>query len=205
MGHDQAPAVHARLSVKDARTIAFYDAEAHAYAAQSKEAGRLKDFIAALPHGARVLDLGCGAGADSAALKNAGFDVVSVDASAGLAAEAKRLWNVEVRVLEFAQLDYVGAFDGVWASASLHHAPTETLPEIFARIRRALRASGHLHATLKADPVDRRDQLGRFFCAMHEEALATLVADWRDVRIERHQGGGYDGVATPWLWLRAVP
>lgn len=190
--------------MKDARTLAFYNAEAHAYAAQSKEAGHLKDFIAALPQGARVLDLGCGAGADSAALKNAGFDVVSVDASAGLAAEAKRLWNVEVRVLEFAQLDYVGAFDGVWASASLHHAPTETLPEIFARIRRALRASGHLHATLKADPVDRRDQLGRFFCAMHEEALATLVADWRDVRIERHQGGGYDGVATPWLWLRTV-
>lgn len=190
--------------MKDARTLAFYDAEAHAYAAQSKEAGRLRDFIAALSTDARVLDLGCGAGADSAALRSAGFGVVSVDASAGLAAEAKRLWDIDVRVLEFGQLDYADAFDGVWASASLHHAPTETLPDIFARIRRAMRAGGHFHATLKAGGGDRRDALGRFFCAMDEEALATLAADWRDVRIERHEGSGYDGVTTPWLWLRAV-
>lgn len=189
--------------MKDARTLAFYDAEAHAYAAQSKEAGRLKDFIAALPRAARVLDLGCGAGADSAALRAAGFGVVSVDASAGLAAEAKRLWDVEVRVLEFAALDYVDAFDGVWASASLHHAPSSALPNIFTAIRRAVRAGGCLHATLKADSADRRDGLGRFFCAMDEAKLTGLVADWRDVRIERHQGSGYDGVATPWLWLRA--
>ena len=190
--------------MNDARTIAFYDAEAYAYAAQSREADRLKDFIAALPQGARVLDLGCGAGADSAALRSAGFDVVSVDASAGLAAEARRLWDIDVRVLAFAQLDYVAAFDGVWASASLHHAQTETLPDIFARIRQALRTGGHFHATLKADDADRRDQLGRFYCAMNEDALAALVADWRDVRIERHHVSGYDGVATPWLWLRAV-
>lgn len=188
----------------DARTIAFYDAEAEAYAAASFEAKWLREFIAELPPGAHVLDLGCGAGADSAALAAAGFDVTSVDASAGLAAEAKRRWNVDVRLMAFSELDFVETFDGVWASASLHHARAEELPAILAAVRIALRDGGVFHATLKADPHDRRDRLGRFYSAMSEAALAQLASDWRDVRIDGGEGAGYEGDMSPWLRLRAV-
>lgn len=187
----------------DETTLAFYNAEAAAYAAASHGAGKLADFIAELPPGARVLDLGCGAGADSAALRTAGFAVTSVDASSGLAAEAKRRWDVDVRLMRFDDLDFVGAFDGVWASASLHHARADDLPRIFAAIRRATKSGGVLHATMKAGE-DRRDRLGRFFCAMSEGALAELARDWRNVRIDGGAGAGYDGETTPWLRLRAL-
>jgi cyclopropane fatty-acyl-phospholipid synthase-like methyltransferase len=50
----------------DDRTVAFYNDQAHAYAAHSFEAKQLQDFIAELPKGAHMLDLGCGAGANAA-------------------------------------------------------------------------------------------------------------------------------------------
>lgn len=151
-----------------------------------------------------MLDLGCGGGADSAALRAAGFAVTSVDASTGLAGEAKRRNDVDVRVMPFGGLDYVDAFDGVWAWASLHHVPAADLPDVFAAIRRATTAGGIFHASLKAGDEDRRDRLGRFYCAMTEDALAALAADWRDVRIESSEGAGYEGTVSPWLRLRAV-
>ena len=187
----------------DQRTLAFYDAEAAAYAEQPHGAGMLDDFIAEVRPGGRVLDLGCGGGWHSAQLRDAGFAVTAVDGSAGLAAEVKRRWDIEVRVMRFDALDYVDAFDGVWASASLHHAPAEELPRIFAAIRRGMKSGGMLHATFKVGD-DRRDKFGRFFCAMNESALAALAADWRDVRINGGQGSGYDGEPTAWLRLRAV-
>jgi len=186
----------------DERTLAFYDTEAAAYAAQQRDLHWLADFMAELPRGASVLDLGCGAGWHSAALRDAGFVVTSVDASAGLAAEAKRQCAVDVRVLQFGELDYTDAFAGVWASASLHHARNDELPGIFAAIRRALRGGGVLHATMKHGE-DRRDALDRFFCAMNDEMLIRLAADWRDVRIDRRVAPGYEGEHTPWLRLRA--
>lgn len=187
----------------DGRTLAFYDAEAAAYAARPHGAGMLEDFIAELARGAGVLDLGCGGGWHSAQLRDAGFAVTAVDASAGLAAEVKRRWDIEVRVMRFEALDFVDAFDGVWASASLHHARTEDLPRIFASIRMATKSGGIFHATFKAG-VDRRDKFGRFFCAIDEGALRAWAADWREVRIDGGEGSGYDDEPTPWLRLRAM-
>lgn len=187
----------------DERTVAFYDAEAAAYAAAPHGGGMLEDFISELTPGAHVLDLGCGGGWHSAQLRDAGFAVTSVDASAGLAAEVKRRWDIEVRTMRFDDLDYVDEFDGVWASASLHHARAEDLPRVFAAIRRATKDGGMLHATFKVGE-DRRDKFGRFFCAMNEDALHALAADWRDVHIDGGEGRGYDDEPTPWLRLRAV-
>lgn len=189
--------------MSDAITRAFYDAEAAAYAARSRVSLYLKDFIAALPPHAAVLDLGCGGGQDSAALHEAGFIVTSIDASPGLAAEAKRLWAIDVRVLDFMSLDYATFFDGVWASGSLHHAEGDDLPVVFGLIRRALKRGGVLHASLKAGDHDRRDRFGRFFCAMDEARLASLVSDWSEQRIDLDHGSGYDNEPTPWLRLRA--
>lgn len=169
----------------DTRTRALYDAEAPAYAARSRVSAYLNEFIAELPPHAAVLDLGCGGGQDSAALRDAGFVVASMDASPGFATEAKRLYNIDVCVLDFGQLDHIAWFDGIWASGSLHHAEAAALPSIFDAMRSALEPGGVLHASLKAGEADRRDKFDRFFCAMDEKKLHALAADWWDVRIER--------------------
>jgi SAM-dependent methyltransferase len=193
----------AQACVSDTQTRAFYDAEAAAYAASSRPSPYLRDFIAELPQGAAVLDLGCGAGFDSAALRAASFSVTSLDASSGLAEQAKCLNAIDVRVLDFQDLDHVAAFDGVWANASLHHVQRSSLPVIFNAMRRALKPGGVLHISLKAGAHDRRDKFNRFFCAMDERALRELATDWVEVRVERNEGAGYDNEPTSWLRLSA--
>ncbi|MEZ5995137.1 MAG: class I SAM-dependent methyltransferase [Hyphomonadaceae bacterium] len=187
----------------DARTLSFYQAQTQAYAERAKPPPHLNEFTTALPAGATILDLGCGAGQDSASMRDAGFDVVSMDASRALAEEAKRRWNVDVRVLDFADLDEVERFDGVWANASLHHAQRADLPGIFARMRRALKPGGLLHASLKEGAEDRRDKFGRFFCAMDADALGRLVDGWASASITRSTGTGFDDELTHWLRVAA--
>lgn len=191
--------------MSDPQTRAFYDAEAAAYAdrfAKQRPLKTLADFGALLPKGARVLDLGCGAGQDAAALRDMGFEMSCVDASEGLAAIARERFGLDVRVMSFADLDDRDSYDAVWANASLHHAAANALPGIFSRIHHALKPGGLLAASLK-EGADRRDSLGRFYCAMNEAQLRALVRDFEIDSLERREGGGYDDVAVPWLMLRA--
>ena len=123
------------------RTLEFYDAKPRLTRRSRTAPACLRTSWSEFPPGAHVLDLGCGGGWHSAQLRDAGFVVTAVDGSAGLAAEVKRRWAIDVRVMGFDQLDDINAFDGVWASASLHHARAEQLPGIFATIRRATKTA----------------------------------------------------------------
>lgn len=189
----------------DAETQAFYDAEAKAYAERFSTGRPLKALAAfrdSLPDRAHVLELGCGAGQDAAMLRDLGCVVTCMDASPGLAAVARERFGLDVRVGDFETLDDVELYDGVWANASLHHATTDRLPAIFARIRRALKPGGLLEASLKTG-ADRRDALGRFYCAMDETRLRALAAAFDIDSLTTRAGGGYDDVAVDWLRLRA--
>jgi trans-aconitate methyltransferase len=127
-----------------------------------------------------------------------------MDASAGLAREARQRWNLDVRVADFADLDANALYDGVWSAAALHHAPATALPGIVMKIAAALRPGGVFAATMKAGE-DRRDGLGRFYCAMSAASARALfdAASWTDIVIRETEGAGYDGVATPWLVISA--
>jgi protein-L-isoaspartate O-methyltransferase len=77
----------------DKLTLEFYAREAAAYGARSDGIGvskALGAFLALLPKGGKVLDLGCGTGRDTQAILEAGFDVTAIDGSAEMAAEARR-------------------------------------------------------------------------------------------------------------------
>ena len=192
----------------DPETIAYYDRDARDYAQSAIDHGErasLMAFEARLPRGARVLDLGCGGGHESAWLRDHGHLVTSMDASPGLAAEAKRRWNIDVRVADFGALDEIGAYDGVSSSAALHHAPAADLPRILADIARALKPGGVFSATMKGG-ANRRDGFNRFYCAMDAAGVRALFADetvWTDVNIAEGVGAGHDGVETPWFVIAA--
>jgi SAM-dependent methyltransferase len=192
----------------DPATIAFYDRDAETYAQSAVDHGvrdSLRRFESRLPRHARVLDFGCGGGHESIWLAQAGHQVTSMDASPGLAAEAKRRFGIDVRVADFLSLDDVAAFDGVWSGAALHHAKTDDLPGIIGRIARALRPGGVFAALMKAGG-DRRDALGRFYCGIDADGMRALLADpaqWADADVQQTTGSGYDQVETPWLIISA--
>ena len=192
----------------DAATLAFYDREAAAYAARWTGRGNpdLDAFLDRLTPGARILELGCGGGQNAAAMIARGFDVDATDGSAGLVAEAARLLGRPVRPMRFDELEAEAEYDAVWAAACLLHVPLAGLPSVLARVWRALRPGGLHFASYKATGREGRDGLGRWFNQPTAAALVEAYAasgDWEIMAIEEGEGGGYDGVAVPWVMLTA--
>ncbi len=89
------------MTARDDTTLGFYAAEAQPYASRSRAADeeRLNAFLARLPSGARILELGCGGGQDSEWMLARGFDVTPTDGSPELAREAEKRLGRPVRVL----------------------------------------------------------------------------------------------------------
>lgn len=196
------------MTARDGDTLAFYAGEAAAYAGRGRKAERslIARFTARLSPGARILELGCGGGQDSAEMLAQGFDVVPTDGSPELAQEAARRLGREVRVLLFEDIDEQAAYDGVWAHACLLHVPRAALPGILARIHRALRPGGLFFASYKAGEAEGRDRFGRFFNYPSPGWLRTAYGGqgWHSLSIEEASGSGYDGESTRWLHACAV-
>lgn len=191
----------------DPATLAFYDGEAEVYAAQSTTPSRrLGAFLDLLPPGGDVLELGSGAGLDAEVMLGRGFRVLATDGSPGLAAQAEQRLGQPVRVMLFEELEAVSAFDGVWANASLLHAPDAALPDILGRIRRALKSGGWFEASFKAGDGEDRDALGRYYNFPSEARLREAyeaAGPWASLELTTSQGGGYEGVARTWMVMRA--
>jgi len=188
----------------DRRTLDFYASEAAAYAArpEHRRGENRSNFIAQLPSQATVLDLGCGAGGDTRALIEAGLTVTAIDGSPELAREAEKRIGHAVRVLLFENLDYVEAFDGIWANASLLHVPRAGLLNVLARVYRALKPGGLLYASFKSGGTEGRDSLGRYYNYLNGDELTALLdtaGAWASIDLKEGRGTGYDGTETGWV------
>ena len=188
-------------------TSSFYTDNAAVYAARERKLPRqrLDAFLDALSAGAAILELGCGSGQDAAYMLSRGFDVTPTDGSAELAKEAEERIGRSVRIMRFETLDDTGAFDGVWAEASLLHAPRSTLPAIFDRILRALKTNGIFHASFKAGEAEGHDKFGRYYNYPSAAWLEAILSagGWKNIGVTEAVGGGFDGEPTRWLHVKA--
>ncbi|MBR0950926.1 class I SAM-dependent methyltransferase [Bradyrhizobium canariense] len=161
----------------DETTLTFYRQNAEAYAGWKKAPStRLRGFLALLPSGGSILELGCGAGNHSAVMLAEGFSVRATDGSPEMAEIASQRLGHPVEAMRFDQLDAHEAHDGVWASACLLHVPRDELAGILARIHRALRPSGVFYASYKTGEGDGRDSLGRYYNYASPEWLEATYA-----------------------------
>lgn len=113
-----------------------------------------------------------------------------------MAREAERRLGHPVRVMRFMELDEQTAFDGVWANASLLHAPRAELVPILQRIHRALRPGAILFATFKEGNREGKDSLGRHFNFPSLDWLREQFErqPWTRLDMQRRPSNGYDGV-----------
>lgn len=190
----------------DPDTIAFYQARAPHYVLKFGQAHsyQLDAFLNRLPAGGRVLELGCGGGQDAARIAARGFAVDATDATPAMVAKANERWSVGARVMTFDQLEAEAAFDGIWAHASLLHCPREALPDVLARIHRALRPGGWHFASYKLGEAEARDAFGRFYNFPDEGWLVAQYAaipGWHIAETRRYQAGGFDNVERDWIDL----
>jgi len=161
----------------DEKTLQFYRSNAQSYADWAKAPStRLRGFLALLPPGGSILELGCGAGNHSAVMLKAGFQVRATDGSPEMAEIASRRLGHPVEAMLFHELNEQEAYEGVWASACLLHVPREELAGILGRIRRALKPSGVFYASFKTGEGDGRDDLGRYYNYPSPEWLRATYA-----------------------------
>ena len=192
----------------DEETLQFYRGNAEAYAKRTftSRQARLMAFLAQLPAGASILELGCGAGGDTAEMLARGFDVRPTDGSPEMADIASKHLGRTVKTLLFHELDEVEAYDGVWANACLLHVPRAGLADVLARIWRALKAGGVFYASYKAGDGDGRDTFNRYYNYPSQDWLrATYAAagNWDSLSIDTGEVKGFDDKMASMLFVVA--
>jgi SAM-dependent methyltransferase len=192
----------------DEETLRFYGANAPAYAEReiTSRQIRLGRFLAQLSPDAAILELGCGAGADTAEMLARGFDVSPTDGSPEMAKVASRRLGRPVGTLLFHDLDAVEAYDGVWANACLLHVPRSELAHILKLIWRALKPGGIFYASFKAGDAEGRDTLNRYYNYPSPDWLRANYAragNWSSLEIEAGDVMGFDNEWAPMLFIVA--
>ena len=136
-----------------------------------------RHFLAHMPPGGSILDLGCGSGRDSKSFAELGYRVTAVDGSPELCKQAQQLIGFPVRCLLFEQLDYVNQFDGVWACASLLHVEKEKMQHVLGLVSDALKEGGTLYLSYKYGS-EQRVVNGRFFSDYTEAEIPMLFPEY---------------------------
>jgi SAM-dependent methyltransferase len=192
----------------DEDTLQFYRANATAYAGReiTSRQARLTAFLALLAADATILELGCGAGGDTAEMLARGFNVLPTDGSPEMAEVASRRLGRPVGTLLFHDIDAVEAYDGVWANACLLHVPRDELAQVLGRIWRALKPGGAFYASFKTGDAEGRDTLNRYYNYPSPEWLRETYAgagNWRSLEIETGEVIGFDDKWAPMLFVVA--
>jgi SAM-dependent methyltransferase len=194
-----------KAAAMDDDTLQFYRRNAEAYAGWAKAPStRLRGFLALLPPGGSILELGCGAGNHSAEMLAAGFKVHATDGSPEMAEIASRRLGHPVETMLFHELAAREAYDGVWASACLLHVPRDDLGGILSRIRTALKAEGVFYASFKIGEGDGRDKLGRYYNYPSQEWLQSTYAAagaWRSMSSGTSEIQSFDETPATMLHL----
>ena len=166
------------------------------------------EFLALVPENGSILDAGCGSGRDTLKFKSLGYDVTAIDGSEKMCELASKHSGVEVNHIQFQEIEFEDCFDGIWASASLLHVPTEELVDVLERLKKSLKKEGIFYASFKLGDFE-GERNGRFFndftedtaIKMFENAEFEIIKTWltNDARPER-QDEKWVNILVKKLW-----
>ena len=145
---------HEWLTQRRSAVVASYDGGAATYDLHEYPSDLQQEWVARalsmIPAGGYVLDAPCGTGKYFPVVAAAGHQVVGIDQSAGMLAEAdargiaSRLEQVALQ-----DLSYVGEFDATITVDAMENVPPEDWPLVLANLHRALRPGGVMYLTVE--------------------------------------------------------
>ena len=130
-------------------------------------------FLKLIAKNGRILDAGCGSGRDTKMFKTLGFEVEAIDGSAEMCRLASEFSGVNVKHMQFQDIDFHQEFDGIWACASLLHVPSDGLEDVLVKLKNSLKEDGILYASFKYGDFE-GERNGRFFNDMTENTAIEL-------------------------------
>lgn len=142
-------------------------------------------FVSYLEKGAKILDFGCGAGRDSKAFLEQGFDIVAIDGSSALCKNASEYIGIPVKKMLFQDLDEDSVYDGIWSCAAILHLNYEELKNVIPKIYKALKNKGIVYISFKYGTFE-GFRNGRYFTDMNEEKFEKLLKEIGLFTIEKN-------------------
>ena len=169
------------------QTLAYYDENARTFSDSTVnvEFSSMHERFEALPSpGARILDFGCGSGRDAKHFADAGYQVTATDGSAKLCRLARTHTGLPVRHELFQDLADVEAYDAIWACSSILHLPKRELPDVLAKMARAVMPGGVIYTSFKLGSFEGMRN-GRYFTDLTEPAFRELLGQVESLSVEQ--------------------
>lgn len=132
-----------------------------------------EEFLKNLPEHACILDAGCGSGRDVKSFKSLDYNVIPIDKSVEICKLASKHSGVNVKHMQFQEIDFKNQFDEIWASASLLHVTSSEIDYVLKRIKDSLKENGILYASFKYGDFEGMRN-GRYFNDLDEKTSQKL-------------------------------
>ncbi|MBQ6456481.1 MAG: class I SAM-dependent methyltransferase [Mogibacterium sp.] len=134
-----------------------------------------KKFASYLPGEARVIDMGCGSGRDTAAFSDMGHDALGLDAAKELLALAMERLEIKGAVGDLSSWVSSAPYDGIWCCAALIHLNDEEKARFFRNLDRNLKPGGVIYISAREGIETGVDDKGRYMSNCTEEELREYL------------------------------
>lgn len=156
---------------------------AQAQLARGPMTRQIEKFLALLPPGGLVLDVGCGPGMDTAVFQAQNVAVVGLDFSHEMMRVGRDTHSFAVPFIQgdMRRLPFASCFAGLWAFASLLHLGRDEMLPTLREFYRVLQPSGVLYLSVKEGSGEKWEAaayghpLPRFFTYWQAETLDPLL------------------------------
>lgn len=167
------------------QTLTYYNEHASDFVNQTLTVDmRLlhEKFLSYIPDNGSILDAGCGSARDARAFHQKNYDVVAFDASDAILEIVSKQSDFPIYQASFLSFNSQKTFDGIWACASLLHAPHSQQVETITHLSSMLKNKGIFYLSYKLGNGEKENN-GRFFCNFDEPSFSEIAQQLKDLHI----------------------
>ncbi|MFZ4875607.1 class I SAM-dependent methyltransferase [Janthinobacterium sp. Mn2066] len=193
----------------DIETLTAYNQQAAAYARDWREQDAPSDMYALLKQyfsPGLTVDIGCGAGRDTAWLLDNGFQAIGVDVSQGLLDEARAAYpGITFQQASLPALDGLerGSYQNVLCETVIMHLDPASISDAVSTLIALLVPGGTLYLSWRVtEQASQRDKSGRLYSAFERELVTVPANGPCDVVFEEDVISASSGKRTQRLIFR---